>query len=300
MHRQVAGDVLEQGLHVICRRRRRFLVVGHAQTAAQIQMVNLDTQMLQLFQQLEYPLQGIFEGRQLGELAADVAVDAQYLDVWQLGGALIECRCLGDIHAELVVLQAGGDVGVGLGVHIRVHADGDGRFTIQFAGDQIEQFQLGGGFHVKAMDVGFQGGGHFIGGLADAGKHDLVRIAAGAQYPFQFAAGDDIKAGAATGQHVQYRQVGVGFHRITDLVRMIAEGLVEGLEVTFQGGTGIEVQRRAETVGQLFYRQFFGEQLAVAVLEVIHDYSCSSSSWSDAAGWSALSSCASTGSAAGS
>ena len=46
VHRQVAGDVLEQGLHVIDRRRWRFLVVGDAQATAQIQMVNFDTQVL--------------------------------------------------------------------------------------------------------------------------------------------------------------------------------------------------------------------------------------------------------------
>ena len=168
-----------------------------------------------------------------------MAIDAQYLDVRQLGGALIQRRCLGDIHTELVVLQTGGNIGVGLGVHIRVHPDGDGGFTVQFSGHQVEQFQLGGGFHVEAVNVGFQGGGHFVGGFAHAGKHDLVRIAAGPQYPLQLTAGNDIETGPATGQHVQYRQVGIGFYRITDLVGMVPKGLVKGLEVALQGGAGI-------------------------------------------------------------
>ncbi len=213
-----------------------------------------------------------------------MAVDSQNLDVRQFGGALIQGRRLGDVHAELVVFQAGGNIRVGLGVHIRVHADGDGRFTVQFAGHQIQQFQFGGGFHIETVDVGFQGRGHFVGGFAHAGKDNFVRIAAGTQHPFQFATGDDIEAGAAAGQYIQHRQVGVGFHRVAHLMRVVAEGFIERQIVTLQSRPGIQVERRAEAVRQLLYGKLFGKQFTVAVLKGVHDYSCpdalaSSSSW---------------------
>lgn len=78
-----------------------------AQAAAQIQMVNLDAQGLQVAEQFQHPLQGVLERRQAGQLAADVAVDAQHLDVRQLGGALVERRRFLNVDAELVLFQAG-------------------------------------------------------------------------------------------------------------------------------------------------------------------------------------------------
>ena len=247
-------------------------------------MMDFDAVFLQLGQQLQYPLQRIFKGRKLGQLAADVAVDTENPDVRQFGGALVQCRRLGDVHAELVVFQAGGNVGVGLGVHVRVHPNGDGRFPVQFAGYQIQQLQLRGGFHIETMNVGFQGCGHFIGGFAHAGKDNLVRIATGAQHPLQFAPGDDIEPRSTTSQYIQHRQVGVGFHRVTHLMRVVAEGFIEGQIMTLQSRTGIQVERRAEAIRQLLYGKFFGEQFTVAVLKGVHDYSCpdalaSSSSW---------------------
>ena len=55
------------------------------------------------------------------------------------------------------------------------------------------------------------------------------RVTAGAQHALQFAAGDDIEAGAEARQQIQHRQVGIGLDRIADQVRTSApKARVEG------------------------------------------------------------------------
>ena len=58
-------------------------------------------------------------GRGLGDLRADVAVDADHLQARQRGGALVGAQRALVRDAELVALQAGGDVGMRLGVDVR-------------------------------------------------------------------------------------------------------------------------------------------------------------------------------------
>ena len=53
-------------------------------------------------------------------------------------------------------------------------------------------------------------------GLADAGEHDLRRIAAGLQHAKQLAAGDDVEAGAGFRQQRQHGQRRVGLDGVAD------------------------------------------------------------------------------------
>ncbi|CRR62867.1 hypothetical protein PAERUG_E16_London_17_VIM_2_04_14_06145 [Pseudomonas aeruginosa] len=57
--------------------------------------------------QPEQALEGVEEGLQLGQLRADVAVDADHLQVVKLGGAGVDRLGLVDGDAELVLFQAG-------------------------------------------------------------------------------------------------------------------------------------------------------------------------------------------------
>src|SRR5690606_19155667 len=128
----------------------------HAQAAAEVQVANRDALDGELVHQRHDAAEGILERAEAGELAADVAVHAENLDMRQVGGALVQRRRVVDVDAELVVFQAGGNVGVRLCVHVRVHANRNRRHHRLFTGDQIQQFQFGGGFHIEAVDAGFQ------------------------------------------------------------------------------------------------------------------------------------------------
>ena len=54
--------------------------------------------------------------------------------------------------------------------------------------------------------------------LADAGEHDLARIAAGGDDARELAAGDDVEAGAEPREHVEDREVRVRLHRVAHQV----------------------------------------------------------------------------------
>ena len=77
--------------------------------------------------------EGIAERLELGDLAADMHVDAGDLDARQLGGAGIDLARAADRDAELVLGLAGGDLVVGLGVDVGIDAQRDMRRVRPFA-----------------------------------------------------------------------------------------------------------------------------------------------------------------------
>src|SRR5690606_39207853 len=123
--------------------------------------------------QRQQTVEGIEEGRQAGQLRADVAVDADHFQVRQLGSAGVDRLGLLDVDAELVFLQPGGDIRVGAGVHVRVDPQGDGRGLAQLGGDRLQALQLDVGLDVEAVHADFQGAAHVVTGLADTGEDDL-------------------------------------------------------------------------------------------------------------------------------
>ncbi len=117
-------------------------------------------------------------------------------------------------HAEFVALAAGADFGVGVGVDIRVHAEGDGCRAALGGGKLREHGELFGALDVDLADVAVQRQGQLGLGFADAGEHDLGGGKAGFQGAVQLAAADYVGAGAFAGQHGEDGQVVVGLYRV--------------------------------------------------------------------------------------
>ena len=90
-----------------------------------------------------------------------------------------------------------------------------------------KQFELGLGFHVDAEDAGIDRGGELVRGLADAGEHDLLGRHAGGERALQFAAGDDVGAGAEPRQRCDHRLVGIRLHGVADERGHVGEGVGE-------------------------------------------------------------------------
>ena len=109
-----------------------------------------------------------------------------------------------------------------------------------------------------------------VGGLADAGEHDLARRHAGGARAQKFAAGDDVGAGAELGQGRDHRLVGVRLHGVADQRIDIGEGAGEHLIVPLDGRARIAIERRADGVGQRDEIDLFGVQHAVAIGEMVH------------------------------
>ena len=159
---------------------------------------------------------------------------------------------------------------MGLGVHVRVHAQRDRRAAAQRLRHAVQPAQFGGGLHVEAVDAGGQRLAHLGLGLSYTGEHHLAGIAAGAQHALQLAAGDDVEAGAGLSQRLQHRQVGVGLHREAHQVVHRRQRAVEGAVALQQGVARVQVQRRAMLRSEIGDRNLFGQQLAVAVGESVH------------------------------
>ena len=112
------------------------------------------------------------------------------------GGVLVDPIGGVDVDAELVLAQAGGDVGMGAGVYVRIDADRYRGHDAQGGGDPFQAYQLGLRLQIKAADADLQGAAHFVGALADAGEDDPGRVTSRRQHPLQLTDGDDVEARA--------------------------------------------------------------------------------------------------------
>ena len=101
-------------------RRLVVLAIGNAQPAAEIDMVDRDGRRPRSSRdEVGQQREGVVEGLQVRDLAADMHVDAGHRDARQRRGARIDGPGLRDRDAELVLRLAGRDLVVRLGVDVR-------------------------------------------------------------------------------------------------------------------------------------------------------------------------------------
>ena len=119
------------------------VLVLDAEAAAEVDVADADACRGQLVYKGQNALERLDEGRRIEQLRTDMAVDAGYLDIGQCGGAAVEGQRVVVGHAELGFLEAGRDIGVGLGVDVRIDAQADRRPLAALAGDVVQAFQFG-------------------------------------------------------------------------------------------------------------------------------------------------------------
>ena len=149
------------------RRRRVRMMIGDAQPAAEIDMRNGMTVGAQHPGEVREQVERGFQRPEIGDLAADMHVDAGDLDPRQLRGAGIDHAGAVQRHAELVLGLAGRDFGVGTGIDIGIDPDRDPRDSAGLAGQPREQLEFRLGFDIDAEDVLGQRRAQFGFGLAD-------------------------------------------------------------------------------------------------------------------------------------
>ena len=88
---------------------------------------------------------------------------------------------------------------------------------------RVNQRQFRLGLAVETMNAAFERILDLIRRFSHPGEHHLRRVAARFQNAEQLAAGDNVEARTRPRQQPQDRQVGVGFHRITDPMGRVAE-----------------------------------------------------------------------------
>ena len=204
---------------------------------------------------------------ELGDLRADVDVDAVYGDARQRGGVAVERRRVGERDAELALLQSRRDVRMRLRIDVGIHAEAH-RGDLSHAGGNGRQVrELARRFDVEAEDAGRERRLHLRFGLADAGEDDLARITADSDHAGELSCGDDVEAAALSCKKIEDGEVGVRFHRVADQVRNRRECRVEGAIRAFQHRLRVDEQGCSEALGERFERRIFCRERAVRVPE---------------------------------
>ena len=195
-------------------------------------------------------------------------IHAHDLDARQGGGMGIGLARMDKGNPELRLGLAGVDLGVGLGVHIGIDPQRDGRALAHRQGDFVQRRQFRLALDIELMDARVQRGAHLGFGLAHAGKDDLAGGNARRQRLGQFAARHHIGARAQLRQCFENRQIVVGLDRVGDQ-RARRQRAREHLEMTLQRGGGIAIKGRADGARQFVQPHLLGAEHAIAVLEVV-------------------------------
>ena len=118
-------------------------------------------------------------------------------------------------HAELVLGEAGGNLGVGLGVDVRIDAQRDmGALPVRRRNPEMVS-SSGSELDIEAEDALVERGAISSPVLPTPEKVILPRDAGGARAG-EFAARHHVHAGADFGEQGEHRLIGVGLHRIAD------------------------------------------------------------------------------------
>ena len=102
---------------------------------------------------------------------------------------------------------------MGVGEDVGVDAEGETGADAESLGTGGEQVELGFGLDVEEEDIGLEGGVDLPDLLADSGEDDSSE-GGFVSFPdaLEFAAGDDVEAGALFCEQAEDSQRGVGFY----------------------------------------------------------------------------------------
>ncbi len=161
-------------------------------------------------------------------------------------------------HAELVDLEAGGNVRVAQGVDVGIHPHRHTRDATEALRDRFDPRELAGRLDVDRFDAQIDGAFELGGRFADAGEHDLRRREP--RFERQLDLPDRVGVGRAAQatQQPHERQRRIRLERVVQRVRIAAERLVDGAIPFAQQRGAVDVDGRRGLGGDL------GERDAVA------------------------------------
>ncbi len=103
-----------------------------------------------------------------------MATHADDIDILHIPGPQILVQCFIHGHPKLIFGQAGGYIGMGLRIYIRVDAKGYRSPGIQFRSNLLQSVQFLGRLNIKHQDARIQGFTHFRPGLTHPGINDFL------------------------------------------------------------------------------------------------------------------------------
>ena len=156
-------------------------------------MANLDRFGGQRIYHRKQCLECVDQRFELGDLRTDVAVDADDLEFRRDLGAPVELQRKVHGYAELVLLEACGDIRVRVSVNVGIDPNGNWRGQPQTLRVLDEPIELRFTFDIEAFDGQLERKIQFLAGFSHTGKHHPCGVAAGPQDPFELAAGNDVE-----------------------------------------------------------------------------------------------------------
>ena len=157
---------------------------------------------LQLLDKGQHFLHRLDKGVHRGQLGADVHLNPGQAEILQPAGPGIDAFHLLDGDSELILVGPGGDLGVGLGVHVRVHANGDARGAAHLRGDGGDHVDLLRALGIDLEDVLGERVADFICRLANAGEDDRRGRNPGGAGDAELAFADHVGAKALGREHL--------------------------------------------------------------------------------------------------
>ena len=212
-----------------------------------------------------------FERFERGKLAADVHRDSAHFEPVFPCEACIDIGRAIEWDTELVLAFARRDLLMRAGIDIGVYPQRAGRALAMSLRDGSKLVAFFLALDIELADPGFETLQQFGMCLADARKDDVFRLHPGLQRAGQFTARDDIRTIAFAGEDAQHRKIGIGLHCEGD-VRIVqrAQCVAKHACVAGQRGARIDIDGRADFLGNAPQRNVFGVQYAVLELEMVH------------------------------
>ena len=191
-------------------------MVADADAAAEIHTRDGKPESAQFEDDLGDPLEGAAIRLEIGQLRADMHRKADRLDAGKLAGELVCSNRLVNFDAEFVLLPAGRNLGVGMGVDIRVYPDRDPRDPAPRTGDFAQPAQLRHRLDIDLMDAGIERRCHLGRRFADPGEDDPLGRHAGGERAAQLPLRDDVGTRAEAGEEPEHREVRVCLDGVAD------------------------------------------------------------------------------------
>ena len=159
---------------------------------------------------------------------------------------------------------------MGVGVDLRVHPDGDGRFEAEGAGDVVDAGQLRLALDVKRENPVLQGELDLGFSLADAGENTRPHLGACDEHPAEFTAAHEIEPGPEVREMPKDPEIRVGLHRIAQLRIQPRQSALQPAEIILHSRRAINVGRRAVELGNRTEINRLTVQVGARVLEMVH------------------------------
>ena len=245
------------------------LFVADRQAASQIDRADRHPALSQPSRQAQHLAQHLVEDRRVEDLRADVAAYAREPQGRPLRRLVVER--LGGLQPdpELVFAEPRRNVRVGLGVDVRVDAQGNGGPCPDANRDLAQQVQLLFRLAVERTDALLKCVLEFGCRLADTRIDHGRGVPAGAQHTVELAAGDDVESRAFGHKQRQHCERRVRLDRVMDLVRHIGQGAFVGAVIVSDGAGRIDIGWRARRPGDSAQGRALAVELAVLVLKLL-------------------------------